>query len=132
MDLQPIDYDPIYLETIGGQKKQQVYDIGSKGVAFCSSSCASSSSVTATVDEAVEQRVMETNERIAVMETKMKEKDQQIILLKDEMQQMKEVNNEMKEMKNAIQQQMTNMQSQLAALMLQMGHRVPAEHPPVG
>ena len=22
MDLQPIDYDPIYLETIGGQKKQ--------------------------------------------------------------------------------------------------------------
>ena len=21
MDLQPIDYDPIYLETIGGQKK---------------------------------------------------------------------------------------------------------------
>ena len=34
MDLQPIDYDPIYLETIGGQKKQRVYDIGSKGVAF--------------------------------------------------------------------------------------------------
>ena len=24
MDLQPIDYDPIYLETIGGQKKQGV------------------------------------------------------------------------------------------------------------
>ena len=71
---------------------------------FCSSSCASSSSVTTAVDEAVEQRVMETNERIAVMETEMKEKDQQITLLKDEMQQMKEVNNEMKEMKNAMQQ----------------------------
>ena len=54
MDLQPIDYNPIYLETIGGQKKR-VYDIGSKGVAFCSSSRASSSSVTAAVDEAVEQ-----------------------------------------------------------------------------
>ena len=27
MDLQPIDYDPIYLETIGGQKKQRVYGI---------------------------------------------------------------------------------------------------------
>ena len=80
------------------------------------------------MDEAIEQRVMETNERIAVMETEMKEKDQQITLLKDEMQQMKEVNNEMKEMKNAMQQQMTNMQSQLAALMRQMGHRVPSEH----
>ena len=44
-------------------------------MAFCSSSRASSSSVTATMDEAVEQRVMETNERTAVMETKMKEKD---------------------------------------------------------
>ena len=76
MDLQPIDYDPIYLETIGGQKKQRVYDIGSKGVAFCYSSRASSSSVTAAVDEEVEHRVMETNERIAVMETEMKEKDQ--------------------------------------------------------
>ena len=32
MDLQPINYDPIYLETIEGQKKQRVYDIGSKGV----------------------------------------------------------------------------------------------------
>ena len=117
MDLQPIDYDPIYLETIRGQKKQRVYGIGSKGVDFCSSSHASSSSVIAAVDEAVEQRVIETNERIAVMETEMKEKDQQITLLKDEMQQMKEVNNEMKEMKNAMQQQMTNMQSQLAALM---------------
>ena len=60
----------------------------------------------------------------------MKEKDQQITLLNDEMQQMKEVNNEMKEMKNAMQQQMTNMQSRLAALMRQMGHRVPTEHPP--
>ena len=39
----------------------------------------------------------------------MKEKDQHITLLKDKMQQMKEVNNEMKEMKNAMQQQMTNM-----------------------
>ena len=68
MDLQQIDYDP-------GQKKQRVYDIGSKGVAFCSSSRASSSSVTTVVDEAVEQRVMETNERIAVMETEMKEKN---------------------------------------------------------
>ena len=76
MDLLPIDYDHIYLEAIGGQKKQRVYDIGSKGVAFCSSNRASSSSVTAAVDEAVEQRVMETNERIAVMETKMKKKDQ--------------------------------------------------------
>ena len=38
----------------------------------------------------------------------------------------------MKEMKNAMQQQMTNMQSQLAALMRQMGHRVPVEHPPTG
>ena len=76
MDLQPIDYDLIYLETIGGQKKQRVYDIGLKEVAFCSSSRASSSSVPAAVDEAVEQRVMETNERIAVMETEMKEKDQ--------------------------------------------------------
>ena len=74
-----------------------MYDIGLKGVAFCSSSRASSSSVTAAVDEAFEQRVMETNERIAVMETEMKEKDQQITLLKDEMQQMKEVNNEMKD-----------------------------------
>ena len=27
MDLQPIDYDHIYLETIGGLKKQRVYDI---------------------------------------------------------------------------------------------------------
>ena len=111
MDLQPIDYDPIYLETIGGQKKQRVYDFDSKGVAFCSSNRASSSSVTVAVDEAVdigskydigssrvydigskgvafcsssrassfsikpavdeavEQQVMETNERIAVMET---------------------------------------------------------------
>ena len=69
MDLQPIDYDHIYLETIGGQKMQRVYGIGSKGVTFCSSSCASSSSVTTAVDEAIEQRVMETNERIAVMET---------------------------------------------------------------
>ena len=76
MDLQPIDYDPIYLETIRGQKKQRVYDIGSKGVTFCSSSRASSSSVTTAVDEAVEQRVMETNERIVVMKTEMKEKDQ--------------------------------------------------------
>ena len=41
----------------------------SKGVAFFSSSRASSSFVTAAVDEAVEKRVMETNERIAVMET---------------------------------------------------------------
>ena len=80
-----------------------MYDIGSKGVVFCSSCHASSSSVTTAVDEAVEQRVMETNERIAVMETEMKEKDQQITLLNDEMQQMKEVNNEMKEMKNAMQ-----------------------------
>ena len=80
-----------------------MYDIGSKGVTFCSSSRASGSSVTVAVDEAVEQRIMETNERIAVMETKMKEKDHQITLLKDEMQQMKEVNNEMKEMKNALQ-----------------------------
>ena len=48
---------------------QRVYDIGSKGVDFCSSSHASSFSITTTVDEAVEQRVMETNERIAVMET---------------------------------------------------------------
>ena len=55
MDLQPIDYDHIYLETIGGQKKQRVYGIGSKEVAFCSSSRASSSSVTVAVDEAVEQ-----------------------------------------------------------------------------
>ena len=47
---------------------------------------------------------METNERIAVMETEMKEKDHQITLLNDEMQQMKEVNNEIKEMKNAMQQ----------------------------
>ena len=118
MDLQPIDYDPIYLETEGGQKKKRVYDMGSKGVDFGYSSRASSSSVTAAVDEEVEQRVMETNERIAVMETEMKEKDQQITILKDELQQMKEVmNNEMKEMKNAMQQQMTNMQSQLAALM---------------
>ena len=54
MDLQPIDDDPIYLETIGGQKKQRVYDIDSKGVAFCSSSRASSSSVTVAVDEAVD------------------------------------------------------------------------------
>ena len=52
-----------------------MYDIGSKGVVFCSSSRASSSSVTAAVDEAVEQRVMETNERIAVMETEMIEND---------------------------------------------------------
>ena len=37
---------------------------------------------------------------------------------------------QMKEMKNAMQQQMTNMQSRLAALMRQMGHRVPTEHPP--
>ena len=81
-----------------------MYGIDLKGVTFCSSSRASSSSVTTAVDEAVEQRVMETNERIAVMETKMKENDQQITLLKDEMQQMKEVNNEMKEMKNAMQQ----------------------------
>ena len=117
MDLQPIDNDPIYLETIGGQNKQRVYGIGSKGVAFFSSNRASSSSITAAVDEAVEQRVMETNERIAVMETEMKEKDQQITLLNDEMPQMKEANNEMKEMKNAMQQQMTNMKSQLAALM---------------
>ena len=85
MNLQPIDYDPIYLETIRGQKKQRMYGIISKGVAFCSSSRASSSSVTAAVDEAVEQRVMETNERIAVTETKMKENDQHITLLKDEM-----------------------------------------------
>ena len=56
MDLQPIDYDPIYLETIGGQKKQRVYDISSKGVNFCSSSHASSSSITSVVDEAVEHR----------------------------------------------------------------------------
>ena len=74
MDFQPIDYDPIYLDTIGGQKKQRVYDIGSKVVTFCSTSRASSSSITAAVDEAVEQRVMETNERIAVMETEMKER----------------------------------------------------------
>ena len=47
MDLQQIDYDPIYLETIGSQKKQRVCDIGSKGVAFCSSIRASSSSITA-------------------------------------------------------------------------------------
>ena len=66
MNLQPIDYDPIYLETIGGQKKQRVYNIDSKGVAFCSSSRASSSSVIAVVDERVEQRVMKTNERITV------------------------------------------------------------------
>ena len=33
----------------------------------------------------------------------MKEKDQHITLSKDEMHQMKEVNNEMKEMKNAMQ-----------------------------
>ena len=33
----------------------------------------------------------------------MKEKDQHITLLKDEMQQMKETNNEMKEMKNEMQ-----------------------------
>ena len=46
-----------------------MYDIGSKGVTFCSSSRASSSTVTAAVDEVVEQRLMETNERIAVMET---------------------------------------------------------------
>ena len=46
---------------------------------------ASSSFVTAAVDEAVEQRVMKTNERIAVMETEMKKKDQKITLLKDEM-----------------------------------------------
>ena len=46
-----------------------MYGIGSKGVAFCSSSRASSSSITAAVDEAVEQRVMETNEHIVVMET---------------------------------------------------------------
>ena len=45
-------------------------------MAFCSSSRASSSSVTTIVDEAVEQRVMETNEHIAVMEIEMKEKDQ--------------------------------------------------------
>ena len=88
-----------------------MYDIGSKGVAFCSSNHAFSSSVPAAVDEAVKQRVMETNKRIVVMETEMKEKDQQITLLKDEMQQMKEVNNEMKEMKNAMQHQITNMQS---------------------
>ena len=69
IDLQPIDYDPIYLETIGGPNKHRVYGIDSKGVAFCSSSRASSSSVTAAVDEAIGQRVMETNERIAVMET---------------------------------------------------------------
>ena len=74
------------METIEGQKKQRVYNISSKGVAFCSSSRASSSSVTTVVDEVVEQPVMETNERIAVMETEMKEKDQQITLLKDEMQ----------------------------------------------
>ena len=54
MDLQPIDYDPIYLETIRDQKKQRVYGIGSKGMAFCSSSRASSSFVTTAVDEAVE------------------------------------------------------------------------------
>ena len=52
-----------------------MYDIGSKGVAFCSSSHVSSSSVTAVVNEAIEQRVMEINECIAVMETEMKEKD---------------------------------------------------------
>ena len=46
-----------------------MYNIGSKGVGFCSSSRASSSSVTVAVDEAIEQRVMETNERIAIMET---------------------------------------------------------------
>ena len=61
-----------------------MYDI-SKGVAFCSRSSSSSSSVTSAVDEAVEQRVIETNERIVVMETEMKEKDQQLTLLKDEM-----------------------------------------------
>ena len=52
-----------------------MYGIGSKGVGFCSSSRASSSSFTVAVDKAVEQRIMETNERIAVMETEMKEKD---------------------------------------------------------
>ena len=40
---------------------------------------------------------MKKNKRIAVMETKMKEKDQQITLLKDDMQQMKEMNNEMQQ-----------------------------------
>ena len=75
---------------------------------------------------------METNERIAVMEIETKEKDQQITLLNDEMQQMKEVNNKMKEMKNAMQQQMTNTQLQLVALMRHMGHRVLTEHPPAG
>ena len=53
-----------------------MFNIGSEGVAFCFSSRASSSSVTAVVDEAVEQRVMKTNEHITVMETEMKEKDQ--------------------------------------------------------